>query len=147
MGTGGEMAKSFGVAQAIALQQKNLAAMTKSWMVVAEGLTAIAARRRAMERTHVLRCYQWGDNLEEVVARQAEFSRKAMEAPTTNIRDLTELTRIPGTEISRHGAGSCGRCGRRVARRRVEKPVAVILDSDLFGTLTFSICGLRNRFM
>jgi phasin family protein len=77
--------------------QKNLDAMTKSWQAMASGATEIASKQRTIfeetmkEVTAMVQNYKPGGGPHEIVAKQAEFAKKAMEAAIANTRDVAEL--------------------------------------------------------
>jgi phasin family protein len=77
--------------------QKNLEAMTKSWQAMASGASEIAGKQRAIfeeavkDVTAMVQNYKPGGSAQEIVAKQAEFAKKAMEASITNTRDIAEL--------------------------------------------------------
>ena len=77
--------------------QKNLEAMTKSWQAMASGASEIATKQRAIveeavkDVTAMVQDYKPGGNAQEIMAKQAEFAKKAMEAAVTNTRDIAEL--------------------------------------------------------
>ena len=77
--------------------QKNLEAMGKSWQAMASGAGEIAGKQRAIfeeavkDVTAMAQDYKPGGNPQEIVAKQAEFAKKAMEAAITNTRDIAEL--------------------------------------------------------
>ena len=77
--------------------QKNLEAMGKSWQAMASGAGEIANKQRAIfeeavkDVTAMVQDYKPGGSAQEVMAKQAEFAKKAMEAAITNTRDIAEL--------------------------------------------------------
>ena len=77
--------------------QKNLEAMGKSWQAMASGAGEIASKQRAIfeeavkDVTAMVQDYKPGGNPQEIVAKQAEFAKKSMEAAITNTRDIAEL--------------------------------------------------------
>jgi phasin family protein len=77
--------------------QKNLEAMGKSWQAMASGAGEIASRQRAIfeeavkDVTAMVQDYRPGGSPQEIVAKQAEFAKKSMEAAITNTRDIAEL--------------------------------------------------------
>ena len=77
--------------------QKNLDAMTKSWQAMASGASEIATKQRAIfeeavkDVTAMVQGYKPGGSAQEIMAKQAEFAKKAMEAAVTNTRDIAEL--------------------------------------------------------
>jgi phasin family protein len=77
--------------------QKNLEAMSKSWQAVASGASEVATRQRAIfeeavkDVTAMVQDYKPGGSPQDMMAKQAEFTKKAMEAAITNTRDIAEL--------------------------------------------------------
>lgn len=84
--------------------QKNLEAMTKSWQAVAGGATEVAKKQRDIfdeavkDVTAMVQQYKPVGNPQEIMAKQAEFAKKAMEAAITNTRDIAELVQKSSTE-------------------------------------------------
>lgn len=84
--------------------QKNLEAMTKSWQAVAGGATEVAKKQREVfdeavkDVTAMVQQYKPTGNPQEIMAKQAEFAKKAMEAAITNTRDIAELVQKSSTE-------------------------------------------------
>ena len=84
--------------------QKNLEAMTRSWQAVAGGATEVAKKQREIfdeavkEVTAMVQQYKPPGNPQEIMAKQAEFAKKAMEAAITNTRDIAELVQKSSTE-------------------------------------------------
>jgi phasin family protein len=78
-------------------QQKNLEAMTKSWQAMAGGAQEIANKQRAIfeaaakDVTAMVQEYKPGGSPQDIMAKQAEFAKKAMEAAIANTRDIAEL--------------------------------------------------------
>jgi phasin family protein len=95
---------SFDMAKIMEHQQKNLEAMTKSWQVVAGGASEIAQKQRAIfeaamkDMAEVAQAYKPGGSPQDVMAKQAEFAKKAMEAAIANTRDIAELVQKSSTE-------------------------------------------------
>jgi phasin family protein len=85
-------------------QQKNLEAMTKSWQAMAEGASGIAQKQKEIfeaamrDMAEMAQSYKPGGNPQEVMAKQAEFAKKAMEAAVANTRDIAELVQKSSTE-------------------------------------------------
>jgi phasin family protein len=85
-------------------QQKNLEAMTKSWQAMAGGANEIArkqreTRRKSGEGRHRHGAgIQSGGSPQDIMAKQAEFAKKAMEAAIANTRDIAELVQKSSTE-------------------------------------------------
>ena len=80
-------------------QQKNLEAMTKSWQAMAGGANEVAKKQRAIldeavkDVTAMVHDYKPGGSPQDMMAKQAEFAKKAMEAAIANTRDIAELTK------------------------------------------------------
>jgi phasin family protein len=85
-------------------QQKNLEAMTKSWQAMAGGANEIARKQREIleaavkDVTAMVQEYKPGGSPQEIMAKQAEFAKKAMEAAIANTRDIAELVQKSTTE-------------------------------------------------
>ena len=85
-------------------QQKNLEAMTKSWQAMAGGANEIARKQREIfeaavkDVTAMVQEYKPGGSPQEIMAKQAEFAKKAMEAAIANTRDIAELVQKSSTE-------------------------------------------------
>ena len=85
-------------------QQKNLEAMTKSWQAMAGGANEIAQKQRAIfeeavkDITAVVQEFKPGGSPQDIMAKQAEFAKKAMEAAIANTRDIAELVQKSTTE-------------------------------------------------
>jgi phasin family protein len=92
-------------------QQKNLEAMTKSWQAMAGGANEIAKKQRAIfdeavkDLTAMAQDYKPGGSPQDIVAKQAEFAKKAMEAAIANTRDIAELVQ-GGNTPRRDGSAS-----------------------------------------
>jgi phasin family protein len=84
--------------------QKNLEAMTKSWQAMAEGASGIANKQKEIfeaamkDMAEMAQSYKPGGNPQEVMAKQAEFAKKAMEAAIANTKDIAELVQKSSTE-------------------------------------------------
>jgi phasin family protein len=84
--------------------QKNLEAMTKSWQAVAGGATEVAMKQREVfdaavkDVTAMVQQYKPVGSPQEIMAKQGEFAKKAMEAAITNTRDIAELVQKSSTE-------------------------------------------------
>jgi phasin family protein len=78
-------------------QQKNLEAMTKSWQAMTGGANEIAKKQREIfeaavkDVTAMVQEYKPGGSPQDIMAKQAEFAKKAMEAAIANTRDIAEL--------------------------------------------------------
>ena len=85
-------------------QQKNLEAMTKSWQAMAGAANEIAQKHRAIfeqamkDVTAMVQEYRPGGSPQDMMAKQAEFAKKAMEAAIANTRDIAELVQKSTTE-------------------------------------------------
>ena len=88
---------SFDVKKIMEHQQKNLEAMAKSWQAMAGGASEIAKKQREIfeeavkDVTAMVQAYKPGGSPQEIMAKQAEFAKKAMEAAIANTRDVAEL--------------------------------------------------------
>ncbi len=84
--------------------QKNLEAMTRSWQAMATGATEVAQKQRAIfeealkEVGAMAQEYKPGGNPQEIMAKQTEFAKKALEAAIANTRDIAELVQKSSTE-------------------------------------------------
>ena len=84
--------------------QKNLEAMSKSWQAMAEGASGIAHKQKEIfeaamkDMAEMAQSYKPGGNPQDVMAKQAEFAKKAMEAAIANTRDIAELVQKSSTE-------------------------------------------------
>ena len=84
--------------------QKNLDAMTRSWQAMASGASEVASKQRAIfeeavkDVTEMAKEYKPGGSPQEIMAKQTEFAKKAMEAAIANTRDIAELVQKSGTE-------------------------------------------------
>ena len=87
----------FDMAKILEHHQKNLDAMARSWQAVAGGAGAVATKQREImtaaikDVTEHVKSYQPGGTPQEVVAKQAEFAKKSMEAAIANTRDIAAL--------------------------------------------------------
>ena len=85
-------------------QQKNLEAMTKSWQAMVGAANDIAKKQREIfdkavkDVTDVVQAYKPGGSPQEIMAKQAEFAKQAMEAAIANTRDIAELVQKSSTE-------------------------------------------------
>ena len=95
---------SFDVTKIMEHQQKNLEAMTKSWQAMAGGANEIAQKQKEIfesamkDMAEMAQAYKPGGNPQEVMAKQAEFAKKAMEAAIANTKDIAELVQKSSTE-------------------------------------------------
>jgi phasin family protein len=87
--------------------QKNLEAMAKAWQAMAGGAGEVAQKQRAIleaamkDMAEMAQSYRPGGSPQDVMAKQAEFAKKAMEAAIANTRDITELVQKSSTEAFR----------------------------------------------
>ena len=92
------------VSRIIEHHQKNLDAMTKSWQAMASGATEIANKQRAIfeaavtDVTEMAKEFKPGGSPQEIMAKQTEFAKKAMEAAIANTRDIAELVQKSSSE-------------------------------------------------
>lgn len=92
------------VAKIMEHHQKNLDAMTKSWQAMASGASEIAHKQRAVfeeavkDVTEMVKGYKPGGSAQEIMAKQSEFAKKAMEAAIANTRDIAQLVQKSSTE-------------------------------------------------
>ncbi len=95
---------SFDATRIMEQQQKNIDAMTRSWQAMAGGATALANKQREIfesavkDMTEMAKDYKPTGSAQEMLAKQAEFAKKAMEAAIANTRDIAELVQKSGTE-------------------------------------------------
>ncbi len=95
---------SFDMTRIMEHHQKNLDAMTRSWQAMASGATAVANKQREIfegamkEMAEMAKEYKPGGSPQEIFAKQAEFSKKAMEAAIANTRDIAELVQKSGAD-------------------------------------------------
>ena len=88
---------SFDVKKIMEHQQKNLEAMAKSWQAMAGGANEIVKKQREIfeeavkDVTAMVQTYKPGGSPQEIMAKQAEFAKKAMEAAIANTHDIAEL--------------------------------------------------------
>jgi phasin family protein len=98
---------SFDMAKIMEHQQKNLEAMTRSWQAMAGAASEIAQKQRSIfeatmkDVTAMAQSYKPGGSPQEIMAKQAEFAKKAMEAAIANTRDIAELVQKSSTEAFR----------------------------------------------
>src|SRR5215212_6074382 len=92
------------VAKIMQHHQKNLDAMARSWQAMASGASEIASKQRAIfeeavkDVTEMAKEYKPGGSPQEMIAKQTEFAKKAMEAAIANTRDIAELVQKSGAE-------------------------------------------------
>ncbi len=95
---------SFDMSKIMEHHQKNLEAMTRSWQAMASGAGEVANKQRAIfeeavkDVTAMVQHYKPGGSPQEIVTKQTEFAKKAMEAAITNTRDIAELVQKSSTE-------------------------------------------------
>jgi len=95
---------SFDMTKIMEQQQKNLEAMTKSWQAMAGGASEIAQKQKEIfeaamrDMAEMAQSFKPGGNPQEVMAKQTEFAKKAMEAAIANTRDIAELVQKSSTE-------------------------------------------------
>ena len=95
---------SFDMNRIMEHHQKNLEAMTKSWQAMAGGAQEIAHKQRAIfeeavkDVTTMVQAYKPGGSPQDIMAKQAEFAKKAMEAAIANTRDIAELVQKSTTD-------------------------------------------------
>ena len=84
--------------------QKNLDAMARSWQAMASGASEVASKQRAIfeeavkDVTEMAKDYKPGGSPQEIMAKQTEFAKKAMEAAIANTRDIAELVQKSSSE-------------------------------------------------
>jgi phasin family protein len=94
----------FDMAKIMEQQQKNLDALTRSWQSAAAGASAVATKQREIleaavkQMTEMAKEYTPTGNPQEILAKQSEFAKKAMEAAIANTKDLAELVQKSSTE-------------------------------------------------
>jgi len=77
--------------------QKNLDAMARSWQAMASGASEVASKQRAIfeaavkDVTEMAKEFKPGGSPQEIMAKQSEFAKKAMEAAIANTRDIAAL--------------------------------------------------------
>lgn len=92
------------VARIMEHHQKNLDAMARSWQAMATGANEVAKKQRAIVEEAIkdvgdmAKDYKPGGNPQEIMAKQSEFAKKAMEAAISNTRDIAELVQKSTTE-------------------------------------------------
>jgi phasin family protein len=95
---------SFDMTKIMEHHQKNLEAMTKSWQAVAGGAGEVAQKQRAIfeaamkDMAEMAQAYKPGGSPQDVMAKQTEFAKKAVEAAIANTRDIAELVQKSSTE-------------------------------------------------
>jgi phasin family protein len=101
-----EMLRKFGsdlglpkvdVDKLIEVHRKNLDALQRSAQVASEGAKSLADKQREIvetafrEAAAMARDFKPTGNPQEIIAKQAEFARKAFDITVQNTRDITEL--------------------------------------------------------
>ena len=95
---------AFDMAKIMEHHQKNLDAMTRSWQAMAGGASEIANKQREIfeaamkDVTAMVQEYKPGGSAQEVMAKQSEFAKKAMDAAISNTRDIAELVQKSSAE-------------------------------------------------
>lgn len=95
---------AFDMSKMMEHHQKNLDAMTRSWQAMAGGASEIATKQREIfeaavkDVTEMVQSYKPGGNPQEMMTKQAEFAKKAMEAAIANTKDIAELVQKSSTE-------------------------------------------------
>lgn len=95
---------AFDMSKMMEHHQKNLDAMTRSWQAMAGGASEVAQKQKEIfeaamkDMAEVAQSYKPGGNPQEVMAKQAEFAKKAMEAAIANTKDIAELVQKSSTE-------------------------------------------------
>ena len=95
---------AFDMSKMMEHHQKNLDAMTRSWQAMAGGANEIAMKQREIfeaamkDMAEMAQSYKPGGNPQDVMAKQAEFAKKAMEAAIANTKDIAELVQKSSTE-------------------------------------------------
>ncbi|WP_428674858.1 phasin family protein [Reyranella sp.] len=95
---------SFDMTKIMEHHQKNFEAMTRSWQAMAGGATAIANKQREIfeatvkDITEMAKDFKPTGSPQDILAKQTEFAKKAMEASIANTRDIAELVQKSGTE-------------------------------------------------
>ena len=95
---------SFDMTKIMEHHQKNFEAMTRSWQAMAGGATAIASKQREIfeatvkDITGMAKDFKPTGSPQEILTKQTEFAKKAMEAAIANTRDIAELVQKSSTE-------------------------------------------------
>ena len=95
---------AFDMSKMMEHHQKNLDAMTRSWQAVAGGASEVAQKQKEIfeaamkDMAEMAQSYKPGGNPQEVMAKQTEFAKKAMEAAIANTKDIAELVQKSSTE-------------------------------------------------
>ena len=97
---------SFDMTKIMEHHQKNFEAMTRSWQAMAGGATAIASKQREIfeatvkDITGMAKDFKPTGSPQEILTKQTEFAKKAMEAAIANTRDIAELVQKSGAEAA-----------------------------------------------
>ncbi|MCW5735989.1 MAG: TIGR01841 family phasin [Enhydrobacter sp.] len=95
---------SFDMTKIMEHHQKNFEAMTRSWQAMASGATELASKQREIfeaavrDITEMAKDFKPSGSPQEILAKQTEFAKKAMEAAIANTRDMAELVQKSGAE-------------------------------------------------
>ena len=95
---------SFDMTKIMEHHQKNIEAMTRSWQAMAGGATAIANKQREIfeatvkDITEMAKDFKPTGSPQDILTKQTEFAKKAMEAAIANTRDIAELAQKSGSE-------------------------------------------------
>ncbi len=95
---------AFDMSKMMEHHQKNIEAMTRSWQAVAGGASEVAQKQKEIfeaamkDMAEMAQSYKPGGNPQEVMAKQSEFAKKAMEAAIANTKDIAELVQKSSTE-------------------------------------------------
>lgn len=95
---------AFDMSKMMEHHQKNLDAMTRSWQAVAGGASEVAQKQKEIfeaamkDMAEMAQSYKPGGSPQEVMAKQTEFAKKAMEAAIANTKDIAELVQKSSTE-------------------------------------------------
>ena len=95
---------SFDMTKIMEHHQTNIEAMTRSWQAMAGGATAIANKQREIfeatikELTEMAKDFKPTGSPQDILTKQTEFAKKAMEAAIANTRDIAELVQKSGAE-------------------------------------------------
>ena len=95
---------SFDATKIMEQHQKNIDAMTRSWQAMAGGATALANKQREIfesavkDMTEMAKDFKPTGSPQDILTKQTEFAKKAMEAAIANTRDIAELVQKSGTE-------------------------------------------------
>ena len=95
---------AFDMSKMMEHHQKNFDAMTRSWQAMAGVAGEIAQKQKEIfeaamkDMAEMAQSYKPGGNPQDVMAKQAEFAKKAMEAAIANTKDIAELVQKSSTE-------------------------------------------------